>query len=207
MTSTQLARAACSPNVEKKMQCGGLTTPLWCDWEHTAWFKVLVREWEGENQSLLHTSFCTSPVCWLVRLCSWHTGAALSCALPPSHLSWMGPKASKIKTTAWEQTCREQDMQQLPPRAAIGKANGKALLQESKRESLGSRDVLCAPSPRGGNSGSPLEKHISVSSLHVQVCLNDFRSCPLLTIVVFVFCMFHLDLDLFSFLAPTFTPR
>ena len=100
-------------------------------------------------------------------------------------------------------------MQQLPPAAAISKADGKALLQESKSESLGSKDVLCAPTPRGGNSGSPLEDHVFVSSLRVQVCLNDFRSCPLLTIVVFVFCMFHLDLDLdlFSFLAPTFTPR
>lgn len=98
-------------------------------------------------------------------------------------------------------------MQQLPPATAIGKADGKALLQESRRESLGSKDVLCAPRPRGCNSGSPLEDHVFISSLHVQVCLNDFRSCPLLTIAVFVFCMFHLDLDLFSFLAPTFTPR
>ena len=72
----------------------------------------------------------------------------------------MGPKANKIKTTAWEHTRREQDVQQLPPAAAISKADGKALLQESKRESLGSKDVLCAPRPSGGNSGSPLEDQI-----------------------------------------------
>lgn len=55
--------------------------------------------------------------------------------------------------------------------------------------------------------GRQLGDHIFLCSLRFQVCLNGFRSCPLLTTVVFISCMFHLDLDIFSFLVPTFTPR
>lgn len=44
--------------------------------------------------------------------------------------------------------------------------------------------------------------HIFLCSLHFQVCFNGFRSCPLLTTVVFILCLFHLDLDITSFLAP-----
>lgn len=149
MTSIQPARAICSCNVEKKKLCVGLGWPtlMWLG-PHRL-IQGASHGMEEENQSLLLTSFPTSCVCWLVHICSWHTGALLSCALPPSHLSSMEPKSSKIKTTAWDQTCRPEDMQRLPPAAAISKADGKALLQESRGESAGSKDVLCAPRPSG----------------------------------------------------------
>lgn len=67
-------------------------------------------------------------------------------------MRWMGPKASEIKTTAWQQTCREQDKEQFPPAAAISKADGKAVSET--KESPDSKDVLCAHKLRGANSES-----------------------------------------------------
>jgi len=73
----------------------------------------------------------------------------------------------------------------------------------------GCRGCAACPQAPGSSSGSPLEHRVFISRFCVLVCLNDFVSCPSVATVDFGFCMFHLALALalFSFLAPTFTPR
>lgn len=150
MTSIQQARAACSPNLEKKCDVGGLATLLWCGWDYTGWSEVLVTGQKGKDQSLLRTSFPPGPVRWLIHCSSW-LDTMPSCSLPPSlthtRAEW-GQKRARLKPLHGNK-----------PR---GSKTCSSFLQQQQQPSV-------TPRPRGGKLVSPLEDHIFIPCLRIQV--------------------------------------
>lgn len=183
MTSIKPARAICSCNVEKKKICVGLGWPTLVWLGPHRLIQGASHGMEEENQSLLLTSFPTSCVCWLVHICSWHTGALLSCALPPSHLS-QNPARLKpqrgTKPVGWK-TC-SSCLQQQPSARLMEK-----LCFRKAEESLRAARMCCVPPGPGVNPGGPrffLQLTCSGVSQWLQVlALADYCS----------FCFLHVS--------------
>lgn len=125
------------------MWCGGCClTPLWCDWDHTSWCEVLVRGEKGKIDPYF-TPPCPATLCadWCTII---HGIWSLCCALPPSHLSWMSPKASKSEPIG-SKTCSSCLHWQ-----ALARLMEKVFLRKAKK-TLGTKDMPCDPRSRAGS--------------------------------------------------------
>lgn len=97
-------------------------------------------------------------------------------------LRWMGPKASKTKSTVWEHMCRAQDMQQQLSRRLTEMSTARKPKRDSEQQ------------------GSAVGVTPRTSCLCPQLrCSGVPQWLQVLTIAVFVFCVLHLDVDLLSF--------
>lgn len=192
MISRKPARAASSPNVETRCDVGGGCLPtLWCEWNHTSWCEVLVRGKKGKSISTSHL---------LAQQLYMQTGPPL--LMVYRHFALLCPPSLPHTWAEWVQKPAWVNPQ--GARHAAVSFSGRHWQGRWKKSALGKQK----DSGQQGHAvwpqiqGRQLGDHIFLCSLRFQVCFNGFRSCPLLTTVVFISCLFHLDLDITSFLVP-----
>lgn len=160
---------------------GGCLPPPWCDWDHTSWCEVLVWGEKGKID-LYFTPLCPATLCadWSTII---HGIWTLCCTLPPSHLSWMSPKAIKSEPVG-SKTCSSCLHWQ-----ALARLMEKVCLRKAEKTLWAARTCCVTPDPGQATWGPhfPLQLTFSGVSRWLQVLsLADY-------------CSFHFLLVSFGF--------